>query len=106
MAARNPYMCRQQLPNWLAQRVSAESAFGLFFTVDGGSHWTQLRGGMPPTQVRDLPSSFSRDCSCFRSEIRKNSRHFPRQSMLLWLSTLDAIAHQSGPEIKKEGEEQ
>ncbi|HYN08070.1 MAG TPA: hypothetical protein VES67_11820 [Vicinamibacterales bacterium] len=28
--------------------------FGLFFTVDGGKHWTQLRGGMPPTQVRDL----------------------------------------------------
>ena len=32
----------------------AGTEFGLFFTVDGGSHWTQLRGGMPPTQVRDL----------------------------------------------------
>jgi photosystem II stability/assembly factor-like uncharacterized protein len=28
--------------------------FGLFFTVDGGRRWTQLRNGMPPTQVRDL----------------------------------------------------
>ena len=32
----------------------AGTEFGLFFTVDGGSRWTQLRGGMPPTQVRDL----------------------------------------------------
>jgi hypothetical protein len=28
--------------------------FGLFFTVDGGSHWTQLKGGLPTIQVRDL----------------------------------------------------
>jgi len=28
--------------------------FGLFVTTDGGRRWTQLRGGMPPTQVRDL----------------------------------------------------
>jgi hypothetical protein len=28
--------------------------FGLFFTVDGGQQWTQLQGGMPPAQVRDL----------------------------------------------------
>jgi photosystem II stability/assembly factor-like uncharacterized protein len=32
----------------------AGTEFGLFFTVDGGSRWTQLRGSMPPTQVRDL----------------------------------------------------
>ena len=32
----------------------AGTEFGLFFTVDGGKQWTQLRGGMPPTQVRDL----------------------------------------------------
>jgi uncharacterized membrane protein YgcG len=32
----------------------AGTEFGLFFTVDGGKRWTQLRGGMPPTQVRDL----------------------------------------------------
>ena len=28
--------------------------FGLFFTVDGGSHWTQLKGNLPTIQVRDL----------------------------------------------------
>ncbi len=28
--------------------------FGLFFSVDAGRRWTQLRGGMPPAQVRDL----------------------------------------------------
>jgi hypothetical protein len=28
--------------------------FGLFFSVDGGAQWTQLQGGMPPVQVRDL----------------------------------------------------
>jgi hypothetical protein len=32
----------------------AGTEFGLFFSVDGGNRWTQLRGGMPPTQVRDL----------------------------------------------------
>jgi photosystem II stability/assembly factor-like uncharacterized protein len=32
----------------------AGTEFGLFFTVDGGKQWTQLRGGMPPVQVRDL----------------------------------------------------
>jgi photosystem II stability/assembly factor-like uncharacterized protein len=37
-----------------ADLLFAGTEFGLFFTVDGGSHWTQLRGGMPPTQVRDL----------------------------------------------------
>jgi hypothetical protein len=28
--------------------------FGLFFTVDGGGKWVQLRGNAPPMQVRDL----------------------------------------------------
>ena len=28
--------------------------FGLWFSVDGGAKWVQLKGGMPPTQVRDL----------------------------------------------------
>jgi photosystem II stability/assembly factor-like uncharacterized protein len=28
--------------------------YGLFFTVDGGAHWTQLRGGLPTAQVRDM----------------------------------------------------
>ena len=32
----------------------AGTEFGLFFTTDGGGHWTQLKGGMPVTQVRDL----------------------------------------------------
>ena len=28
--------------------------FGLFFTVDGGKKWHQLKGGLPTIQVRDL----------------------------------------------------
>jgi len=32
----------------------AGTEFGLFFTVDGGSHWVQLKGGLPVCQVRDL----------------------------------------------------
>jgi hypothetical protein len=32
----------------------AGTEFGLFGTVDGGVHWTQLKGGMPTIQVRDL----------------------------------------------------
>ena len=32
----------------------AGTEFGLFVTVDGGRQWTQLRGGMPPTQIRDM----------------------------------------------------
>jgi hypothetical protein len=28
--------------------------FGVFFSVDGGGRWTQLRGGIPTTQARDL----------------------------------------------------
>ena len=31
----------------------AGTEFGLFFTVDGGTHWTQLKG-MPVAQVREL----------------------------------------------------
>ena len=27
---------------------------GVYFTVDGGSHWVQLTGGIPTTQARDL----------------------------------------------------
>jgi hypothetical protein len=34
--------------------VFAGTEFGLFVTVDGGAHWTQLKGGMPTTQVRDI----------------------------------------------------
>jgi photosystem II stability/assembly factor-like uncharacterized protein len=32
----------------------AGTEFGLFVTVDGGSHWVQLKGGLPVCQVRDL----------------------------------------------------
>jgi photosystem II stability/assembly factor-like uncharacterized protein len=28
--------------------------FGVYFTVDGGAHWTQLKGGIPTIQARDL----------------------------------------------------
>jgi hypothetical protein len=28
--------------------------FGVWFTVDGGTRWTQLKGGIPTTQARDL----------------------------------------------------
>jgi photosystem II stability/assembly factor-like uncharacterized protein len=32
----------------------AGTEFGVFFTVDGGGRWIQLRGGMPTIAVRDL----------------------------------------------------
>ena len=32
----------------------AGTEFGLFTSVDGGTRWVQLRGGMPVAQVRDL----------------------------------------------------
>ncbi|MBP1596815.1 MAG: hypothetical protein H6Q05_2192 [Acidobacteria bacterium] len=32
----------------------AGTEFGLFFSIDGGRHWVQLRGGLPTIQVRDL----------------------------------------------------
>ncbi len=32
----------------------AGTEFGVFFTVDGGAHWAQLKGGMPTICVRDL----------------------------------------------------
>jgi photosystem II stability/assembly factor-like uncharacterized protein len=32
----------------------AGTEWGLFFTVDGGAHWTQLKGGIPTAQVRDM----------------------------------------------------
>ncbi|MFM9905072.1 MAG: WD40/YVTN/BNR-like repeat-containing protein [Pyrinomonadaceae bacterium] len=30
------------------------SEFGLFFTVDGGAKWTQMKGGLPTIAVRDI----------------------------------------------------
>jgi photosystem II stability/assembly factor-like uncharacterized protein len=32
----------------------AGTEFGVFFTVDGGRRWVQLKGGMPTIQVRDI----------------------------------------------------
>ncbi|MGH9362535.1 MAG: VPS10 domain-containing protein, partial [Thermoanaerobaculia bacterium] len=32
----------------------AGTEFGVFFTIDGGKRWTQLKGGMPVIAVRDL----------------------------------------------------
>jgi photosystem II stability/assembly factor-like uncharacterized protein len=32
----------------------AGTEFGLFVTVDGGRNWVELKGGMPPAQVRDM----------------------------------------------------
>src|SRR5258706_4487356 len=32
----------------------AGTEFGAFFTVDGGQHWVQLKGGLPTIAVRDM----------------------------------------------------
>ncbi len=32
----------------------AGTEFGVYFTVDSGRHWTQLKSGLPTTQVRDM----------------------------------------------------
>jgi len=32
----------------------AGTEFGAFFTVDGGAHWVQLKGGLPTIPVRDM----------------------------------------------------
>jgi photosystem II stability/assembly factor-like uncharacterized protein len=32
----------------------AGTEFGAFFTVDGGAHWVQLKGGLPTIAVRDV----------------------------------------------------
>ncbi len=37
-----------------AQLMFAGTEFGVFFTVDGGSHWTELDGDMPVISFRDL----------------------------------------------------
>ena len=36
------------------QLLFAGTEFGLFFTIDGGKKWVQLKGGMPTVAVRDL----------------------------------------------------
>jgi photosystem II stability/assembly factor-like uncharacterized protein len=37
-----------------ANLLFAGTEYGLFFSVDGGQKWIQLKGGMPTIQVRDL----------------------------------------------------
>ena len=32
----------------------AGTEYGVFFTIDGGDHWTQLEGGVPTIAVRDI----------------------------------------------------
>jgi photosystem II stability/assembly factor-like uncharacterized protein len=36
------------------QLLFVGTEFGLFFSINGGGHWTQLKGGMPTIPVRDL----------------------------------------------------
>jgi photosystem II stability/assembly factor-like uncharacterized protein len=37
-----------------ANLLFAGMEFGMYVTLDGGSHWVQLKGGLPTTQVRDI----------------------------------------------------
>jgi photosystem II stability/assembly factor-like uncharacterized protein len=37
-----------------ANLLFAGTEFGAFFTVDGGGHWVQLKGGLPTIAVRDI----------------------------------------------------
>jgi len=37
-----------------ANLLFAGTEFGAFFTVDGGAHWLQLKGGLPTVAVRDV----------------------------------------------------
>ncbi len=37
-----------------ANLLFAGTEFGAFFTVDGGGHWVQLKGGLPTIAVRDM----------------------------------------------------
>ena len=32
----------------------AGTEFGAFFTINGGAHWVQLKGGLPTIAVRDM----------------------------------------------------
>ena len=32
----------------------AGTEYGAFFTIDGGAHWVQLKGGLPTIAVRDM----------------------------------------------------
>ena len=57
----SPATCRTSTTCGRSRRITstpnllfAGTEFGLFFTVDGGTQLGAARGGMPPTQVRDL----------------------------------------------------
>ena len=40
--------------SWQQKFIFAGTEFGLFFTVDGGKQWVQLKGGVPTIAFRDL----------------------------------------------------
>ncbi len=37
-----------------ANLLFAGTEFGVFFSIDGGASWTQLKGGLPPVAIKDL----------------------------------------------------
>ena len=37
-----------------ANLLFAGTEYGAFFTIDGGAHWVQLKGGLPTIAVRDM----------------------------------------------------
>ena len=85
----------------------AGTEFGLYFTRDGGKKWIQLKGGLPPTAIRDLTiqkrendlvlASFGRgffvldDMTPLRqadlATLEKDSHLFPVKNALLYLET-------------------
>jgi photosystem II stability/assembly factor-like uncharacterized protein len=48
----NVYSIAQDFVN--PSLLFAGTEFGLFFSVDGGQKWVQLKGGLPTVQVRDM----------------------------------------------------
>ncbi|MDZ7772954.1 MAG: hypothetical protein U5K31_09475 [Balneolaceae bacterium] len=39
----------------------AGTEFGVFYTLDGGEHWEQIRSGLPTTAVRDIAIHYQED---------------------------------------------
>jgi photosystem II stability/assembly factor-like uncharacterized protein len=37
-----------------ARLLFAGTEFGVFFSIDGGGTWTQLKGGLPPVAIKDM----------------------------------------------------
>jgi photosystem II stability/assembly factor-like uncharacterized protein len=50
---RNPVWCIVQ-DHGNKDLLFAGTEFGLYFSIDGGKQWVQLRGGVPPIPFRDL----------------------------------------------------